>query len=84
MYKKEVPKLNKEDFPAWKSLMKLHISRLGDTSWTSVKNRYTTITGIPTSQQLKEKKEHNQAMLGIASALSYSKYDDIKKCRTTK
>ena len=32
MYKKEVPKLNKENFPAWKSVMKLHIFGIGDTT----------------------------------------------------
>ena len=50
MYKKEVPKLNKENFPAWKSLMKLHISGIGDTTWSSVENGYVDPTGTLTSE----------------------------------
>ena len=32
---------------------------------------------------MKKKKEHNQGMLEIASALSYTEFDDIKLCDTT-
>ena len=80
MYKKEVPKLNKENFPAWQSLMKLHISGIGDTTWSSVENGYVDPTETLTAKQLKERKEHNQAMLEIASTLSYSEYEDVKDC----
>jgi hypothetical protein len=76
MYKKEVPKLNKENFPTWQSLMKLHIDDVGDHAWSSVENGYTTPTGAPTTQELIEKRDHNKAMLEIASALSYS---DLRK-----
>ena len=58
--------------------MKLHIIGIGDTIWTSVEHSYVDPTGTLTSKQLKERKEHNQAMLEIASALSYSEYEDIK------
>ena len=33
---------------------------------------------------MKKKKEHNQAMLEIASALSYAKFDDIKSLDSVK
>ena len=33
-----------------------------------------------TTKDMKKKKEHNQVMLEIASALSYTKFDDIKGC----
>ena len=59
MYKKEVPKLNKENFPTWQSLMNLHIARIGDTTWTSIENRYIVLTGTLFAQELKEKREHN-------------------------
>ena len=78
MYKKEVPKLNKEKFPAWKSLMKLHISGIGDTTWSSVENGYVDPTRTLTTTQIKEIKENNQAMLEIAYTLSYSIYEDVK------
>ena len=38
MYKKEVAKLNKEKFPAWQILMKLHIFGIGDTTWSRVEH----------------------------------------------
>ena len=70
MYKKEVPKVNKRNFPAWKSLMKLHIFGIGDTTWSSVENSYVDPIGTLTAKQLEARKEHNQAMLEIAFALS--------------
>ena len=84
MYKKEVPKLAKENVPAWQNLMKLHIIGIGDTTWTSVKNACVDPTKNLTTKQIKARKEHNQAMLEIAFALSYSKYEDIKNCATKK
>ena len=80
MYKKEVPKLNKENFPTWKSLMKLHISRIGDTAWNNVEHAYVDPTGNLTAKQLKARKQHNQAMLEIAFSLSYSEYEDVNSC----
>ena len=50
MYKKEVPKLNRENFPTWKSLMKLYISSIRDTVWTSVENGFTIATRTLTAQ----------------------------------
>ena len=41
-------------------------------------------TRVPTAEDMKKKKEHNQATLEIASALSYVKFDDIKGHGTTK
>ena len=52
MYKKEVPKLYKENFPIWKSLMKLHISRIGDTTWSSVEHPYVDPVGTLIAEQL--------------------------------
>ena len=46
MYKMEVPKLNRENFPAWQSLMKPHINSIRGTAWTSVETGYTTTTRI--------------------------------------
>ena len=64
--------------------MKLHIIGFGDTTWTSIENGYTEVTGILTTQQLKEKRECNQTMLDIVFTLSYLEFYDIKKCATTK
>ena len=78
MYRREVPKLNKEKFPAWQSLMKLHIFGIGDTAWNSVENAYVDPTRTLTIEQLKETKEHNQEMLEIGFALTQSKFEDVK------
>ena len=80
MYKKEVPKLNKENFLTCKSLMKLHICRIWDTACSRVETAYVDPTRSLTTEELKARKEHNQAMLEIASALTYSEYEDIKNC----
>ena len=80
MYKNEVPKLNKEKFPAWKSLMKLHLGGLGDHAQSTINTQHVNHVRALTTQDLKKKKEHNQVMLEIASALSYAKFDDIKGC----
>ena len=83
IYKKGVPKLNKENFPTWKSCKKLHISGIGDTTCTSVENPYVYPIENLIAEKLKARKEHNQAMLEIASVVSYSKYEDVKGCANT-
>ena len=81
MYKREVPKLKRDNFAAWKSLMKLHLGSIGDHAQTLIIVEYVDPGGVPTTKDMK-KKEHNQAMLEIASALSYVEFDDIKGCDT--
>ena len=78
MSKREVPKLNKDKFFAWQSLMKLHLGSIGDYAQTSITVDHTDPAGPLTTEDLSKKKEHNQKMLEIVSALSYAKYDDIK------
>ena len=80
MSKREVPKINKDNFVAWKSLMKLHLGSIGDYAQTSIKIDHVDPAGSLTVDDLSKKKEHNQAMLEIALVLSYAKYDDIKGC----
>ena len=64
--------------------MRLHLGRLGDFSQSIITIEYVDIVGPLTTQQLKEKKKHNQAMLEIASALSYLEFEDIKGCKLAK
>ena len=82
MSKREVPRLNKDNFSAWKSLMKLHLGSIGDYAQTSIIVDYVDTIGPLTADDLSKKKEHNQAVLEIASALNYAEYDDIKGCDT--
>ena len=83
MSKREVPKLNRDNFVAWKSLMKFHLGSIGDSAQTSIKVDHIDPTRPLTKDDLSKKKEHNQVMLEISSALSYAEYDDIKGCDTT-
>ena len=62
--------------------MKLHLGSIGDYAQTSIKVDHTGPAGPLTAKDLSKKKEHNQAMLEIASTLSYVEYDDIKGCDT--
>lgn len=84
MYKKEVPKLNKENFPAWQSLMKLHLAGIGDSAKYYIENDYVSPVAPLTAEEMRAKQEHNQAMLEIASTLSYQKFEDTKDFTTTK
>ena len=59
MYRKEAPKLNKEKFPAWKSLMKLHLGGLGDYAQSTITTKHVDPIGALTFDDLRKKKEHN-------------------------
>ena len=83
MSKREVSKLNKDNFVAWKSLMKLHLGSIGDYAQTSITVDHVDPTGPLTADDLSKKKEHNQEMLEIASTLNYVEYDNIKRCDMT-
>ena len=78
MSKREVPKINRDNFVAWKNMMKLHLGSIGDYAKTSIIVDHVDPIGPLTADDLNKKKEHNQAMLEIASTLNYVKYDDIK------
>ena len=82
MSKREVPKLNKDNFVAWKILMKFHPRSIGDHAQILIDVEHVDPTGAPTAEDLKKKKEHNQVMLDIASALSYVEFDGIKRCNS--
>ena len=60
MLKKYVPKLNRDNFPTWKSLMKLHLGGLKDHTQSTITIEYVDPTGAPTTEDMKKKKEHNQ------------------------
>ena len=65
--------------------MKLHLRSIGDHAKNSITVEHVDPTSVPTIEDMKKKKkkEHNQAMLEIASALSYAEFDDIKGCTST-
>ena len=81
-YKREIPRLNRNNFSAWQGLMRLHLASIGDSGLTHLDAEYVTPSGTLTVGDLAEKKTHNTMMIDIASALSYEEFDDIKDCKT--
>ena len=78
MPKREVSKLNRDNFAVWQSLMKLYLGSIGDHEQKKITIEHVDLAGAPTKEDMKKKKEHNQAMMEIAFALSYVEFDDIK------
>lgn len=64
--------------------MKLHLGGLGDHAQSTIIIECVNLVEALTTKDLKKKKEHNQAMLEIAYALSYFEFDDIKGCDNAK
>ena len=82
MSKRDVPKLNGDNFATWKSLIKLHLGSIGDYAKTLITVEHVDPSGPLSADDLNKRKEHNHAMLEIASALNYAEFDDIKGCDT--
>ena len=59
MTKREAPKLNRDNFAAWKSLMKLHLRSRGDHGQMSITVEHADPTSLLTVEDRKKKKEHN-------------------------
>ena len=56
MSKREVPKINRDNFPTWKSLMKLHLGGIGDHAQSSISVEHFDPTGVPTTEDMKKDK----------------------------
>ena len=83
MSKREVPKLKKDNFIAWYSLIKFHLGSIGDYGKNSIRTEHVDPSRPLSTYDLRKRNEHNQVMLEIASALSYVEFHDIKGCDTT-
>ena len=59
MPKREVPKLNKDNFTAWQILMKLHLGSIGDHAQNSIIVEHVDPVDVPTIEDMKKKKEYN-------------------------
>ena len=84
MLKREVLKINTNNFPAWKCLMKLHFGGLGYHAQSTITIKHVDLAGAPTIENMRKKIEHNQTMLEIASTLRYAEFDDIKSLDSAK
>ena len=77
-YKREISKLNRDNFSAWQGLMKLHLASIGDSRLKYLDTTYVEPSGTLSANDIAEKKTHNNMMIDIASALSYEEFDEIK------
>ena len=80
-YKREIPKLNRDNFVAWQGLMRLHLGSISDSSYKYLDATYKTPTRTLSVEDIAEKKNHNIMMIDIASALSYAEFDEVKDCK---
>ena len=77
-YKREILRLNRDNFSTWQGLMRLHLASVADSRCKYLDEEYTTPTGTLSIGDIAEKKNHNTMMIDIASALSYEEFDEIK------
>ena len=59
MSRREVAKINRDRFPTWKIMMKLHLGVLGDHVQTTITIEYVNVARALIVEDLKRKKEHN-------------------------
>ena len=70
-YKREIPRLNRDNFLAWQGLMRLHLASISDIGLKYLDEEYVDPIGTLSMNDIAEKKTHNTMMIDIASSLSY-------------
>ena len=81
-YRREVPRLNKDNFSAWPGLMRLHLSLIGDSGLKYLDREYVSPSPPLSMSDIAERKTHNNMMIDLASALTYEQFDDVKDCNS--
>ena len=82
-YRREICKLNKDNFKTWKELMRLHLSTIGDSSLKYLDTKYVAPTRTMTTEEITERNNHNIMIIDIASTLNYTKFDEVSDCGTS-
>ena len=77
-YRKEIPRLNRDNFSAWQELMRLHLATISDSGCKYLDEEYQTPIGTLSIRDISEKKNHNIMMIHISSTLSYAEFEEIK------
>ena len=77
-YKREMPKLNRDNFSAWKGLMTIHLDTISDSGCKYLDEEDTTPTSTLSIGDITKKKRHNTMMIDIVFDLSYYEFDEIK------
>ena len=60
-YKREIPRINKDNFSAWKGLMRLHLTSIGDTGLNYLDAEYVEPTSTLSVNDIAKKKTHNSS-----------------------
>ena len=81
-YKREIPRLNRDNFSARQGLIRLHLASIGDSGLKYLDQEYTIPYRTLSINDIAKKKTHNTMMIDIASTLSYEEFDDVKDCKT--
>ena len=81
-YKRDISRLNRDNFLVWQGLMRLHLASIGDSGCKYLDEEYRTSIGTLSVGDIVDKKNHNTMMMDIASDLSYKEFDQIKDCTT--
>ena len=79
-YRREIPKLNQDNFVAWQGLMRLHLETISDSGCNYLDNEYNTPSGTLSIEDIAKNKNHNIVMIDIASSLNYVEFDEFKSC----
>ena len=76
-YKREILKLNRDNFVSCQGLMRLNLATISDSSCKYLDAKYKTPTRTLSVEDIAKKKNHNIMMINIASTLSYTKFDEV-------
>lgn len=80
-YKREIPRLNRDNFSSWQGLMRRHLDFIGDTTLKYLDAKYVEPSSTLSINDIAENKIHNM-MIDIASSLIYEEFDEIKDCKS--
>jgi hypothetical protein len=80
---REIPKLNKDNFQAWKELMNFHLKNISNLGLKYLENACKAPTRRLIIEEIAKKKNHNIMIIDITSALNYVGFDEVKGCATT-
>ena len=77
-YRREIPKMNKDNFKAWNEIMRFHLETIGDLGLNYLDTNYVSPTRTITVEEIIKKKNHNIMMIDIVSTLNYVEFDEVK------
>ena len=79
-YRREILKLNRDNFATWQGLMRLYLATIKDSGCKYLDVEYKTPTGILLLlvEDITEKNYYNIMMIDIVYVFSYAEFDEVK------